>query len=765
MRTPACAVFVLLLLLVSRSHGAEPAIVEINQQYELNRSAMKTGMFKFPVARYQVWRRAATASIHVDLSADFDEKKHEVAIEVSHTFDPGAPFSLMLSPSAQAPAAGEWGLQTKGSGLRNGKKFVDLEIQIAKNAPIGEYGLKVVLRDIATKTAIQAKAFAAPTVILFNYRSKDDLVYVPEEGMTKAGREAFIEEYIANPLGNYRTEKVSDYREWRYGQFDLETLPALLLMMRKLDPLIPEKTMTSTERADPIAFSRALAQSINKYAQGDWEKESFGQGETSPRDWKNSNSLFAKFNRPPVKYARCWVFANMLTSLFRCAGIPARSVSCLKSAHNVNPADGQLDIYLKLVKGDLVIDTAKTKDTAWGFHAWTEVWMARPDRVKCDGWQVVDGTYGIGPAPVAAIAANSGGDFDVKFVYDEVNTPIQSYIDGVAQKKDTKSIGKFLYTKKYKSLENDNIVANYKPQGNRSDDPGVSGVTWDIPESVPIGSDITISAQLSNPTGQPVEVLLTVAAYAESYDQSPRGEVKPPESRTITLAPNSSETQEFEIPWQWYASLASTSDHVRIDACATNASHDVDWSAIAYVVHDLPPLTIARSSLDRIAPGETVGCIISFSNPFTEALTGCRIEIAALGALDGTGSPDGSVEVIELGSVSPGASFSWNRSYLASGVGDGTVSVQLFCDQQTPWNTMTSVVATACLFDFTLDEWVDDEDFMLFAMAYDALIVPPADPACDFTRDGVVDDSDFAIFISGYDGLACPAAYALDEAF
>lgn len=64
-------------------------------------------------------------------------------------------------------------------------------------------------------------------------------------------------------------------------------------------------------------------------------------------------------------------------------------------------------------------------------------------------------------------------------------------------------------------------------------------------------------------------------------------------------------------------------------------------------------------------------------------------------------------------------------------------------------------VEIACPADLNTDRVVDDADFSLFVRSYDALTVPPADPASDLNQDGVVDDLDFMLFVQAYDRLTC----------
>ncbi|MBX3380180.1 MAG: hypothetical protein KF805_08785 [Phycisphaeraceae bacterium] len=725
--------------------GAEPSISKIDRQEAANRTQFKTAKFDgLDTFKYSVWRRAASATVSVELSADFDDSKHEVAIEVSNNFA-GAPLSLTLTPSADEPAPGDWALRQLGTKTDAGKKTVQLSIQIADTAPIGLYSFSAVVRLKGNTTAINRVAFPKPVVILFNPWSTRDSVSMED----KASRG----EYVENSNGLYRTEVDNKDRTWRFGQFDAITLDTLLRMLSAPDFDKPNEQMSAAVRADPIKFSQAMAKSIDRYVQGDWVLEQFGAGETSPRTWNDSTRLFAKFANPPVKYARCWVFANMLTSLFRCAGLPARSVSCIQSAHERPPANGFVDIYERKVGQNWVTDTNFTLDKAWGFHAWTEAWMKRPDRTDCDGWQVVDGTYTIGPAPVKAIAAKSGGDFDVDFVVGEVNPPIRFWRNNKIDRIDTTSIGKKIITKKIGAAAQEDIVKTYKP-GVMPRIPGGDepSVTWDVPEASSPGQDIVVVAHLSNPGFSPASIDLTVSAYAECYDQTPRGEAWSPESRAIVLAPGESGHSEvFTIPWSAYESFAPVSDHLRIDAFAVCDLLDLGWPKVTYVVFDASDLAVTRTSTAVIAPGETATFAIDFHNTSSSTLSDCELTLEPIGGLDSGGPP----EVISLGSVAPGASASWSRSFTAVSPGDGGLAVTLSSGQQPPWSAADSVLVTGCVCDVNQDDFVDDADFVLFANAYDLLTVPPANPLCDFTRDGLVDDADFEFFIGAYENLWC----------
>ncbi|MFN9968719.1 MAG: hypothetical protein ACK58T_02365, partial [Phycisphaerae bacterium] len=71
----------------------------------------------------------------------------------------------------------------------------------------------------------------------------------------------------------------------------------------------------------------------------------------------------------------------------------------------------------------------------------------------------------------------------------------------------------------------------------------------------------------------------------------------------------------------------------------------------------------------------------------------------------------------------------------------------------------SDVVLKFCAADLNCDDLVEDQDFVVFAAAYDRLLcedpeMPPDCPA-DLNLDGFVDDADFMIFARAYDILLC----------
>ncbi|KAH3761986.1 transglutaminase 5 [Pelomyxa schiedti] len=122
--------------------------------------------------------------------------------------------------------------------------------------------------------------------------------------------------------------------------------------------------------------------------------------------WRSSTEILQRhvtWGFAPVRYAQCWVFAAVLTSLLRGMGIVTRQVMCQPCAHNV--AESTVT--------EMFFDSHGTncccKDFWWNFII------------------AIDGTYAVGPAPRTAIDAQTYGNFDVQFFLSEVKSSVTYY--------------------------------------------------------------------------------------------------------------------------------------------------------------------------------------------------------------------------------------------------------------------------------------------------------------------------------------------------
>nr|XP_008113745.1 PREDICTED: protein-glutamine gamma-glutamyltransferase 4 isoform X2 [Anolis carolinensis] len=243
--------------------------------------------------------------------------------------------------------------------------------------------------------------------VLFNPWCKDDSTFLPGDAQKN--------EYVLNHIGTLYTLANVPGSEWTYGQFEEGILDCCLYLLDK-------SKLVAKERRDPVKITRAMSALVNKeddegVLEGKWKLKKSCDGHTCPHSWKGSVPILNEYykTKKPVKYAQCWVFSGVLTTILRCLGIPTRSVTTYDAGVD---KDGNLKIE-------------HPDDTVWNFHVWNDVWMKRPDLPDGhDGWQAVDGTnqkpslgiYRCGPASLKAIKKGEIDlDYDTRFLFAAVN--------------------------------------------------------------------------------------------------------------------------------------------------------------------------------------------------------------------------------------------------------------------------------------------------------------------------------------------------------
>lgn len=135
---------------------------------------------------------------------------------------------------------------------------------------------------------------------------------------------------------------------------------------------------------------------------------------------------------------------------------------------------------------------------------------------------------------------------------------------------------------------------------------------------------------------------------------------------------------------------------------------------------------------------------------------GAEISDGIGGASPGGGTVSGASGA--LASPSDGASVTLTISNVqVSDAGAYTVVFDNTCNSAT--SAAADISVNTCPGDLNADGFVNDEDFSLFAGAYNVLVCDdPAMPAwcpADLNGDDLVDDLDFQIFVVGYDQLVC----------
>jgi len=297
--------------------------------------------------------------------------------------------------------------------------------------------------------------------VIFNPWNKDDEVYMEDEELKK--------EYVLNDSG-WVFWGGHKPKPWNFAQFSDAALKCSFKLLEQ------EKKMTNRDTAREVSrHISAVANACdgNGLLVGNWSGD-YGN-ETKPWQWSGSQAIFKKYleTGKSVMYGQCWVFSGVTTSIMRCLGIPARSVTNYDSAHD---ADGNCTDD-KYFDEDLNYLEDESYDSVWNFHVWNDVWMARPDLpAGMGGWQAIDATpqeqsggiFRCGPASIQAIKeGNIMLGHDTRFVFAEVNADTvywQKTKDGECKPVKIKStnIGTALLTKKANKNEMEDVIDQYK---------------------------------------------------------------------------------------------------------------------------------------------------------------------------------------------------------------------------------------------------------------------------------------------------------------
>lgn len=155
---------------------------------------------------------------------------------------------------------------------------------------------------------------------------------------------------------DYKSEIVSgNYGYWPYWSYDLKTSAVADITMHLLEKIPPK----DREPHKIVRFFTAMCNEKNESSErgkglifGMWGRDHPKDGK-DPTYWKSTQQVanVRIQTGKPVKYGQCWVFAEVLTSLFRYLGIPSRTVYA-KNVRIDRGSDGGLDIDIAKSKGD-----------------------------------------------------------------------------------------------------------------------------------------------------------------------------------------------------------------------------------------------------------------------------------------------------------------------------------------------------------------------------------------------------------------------------
>uniref|UniRef100_A0A8C2Z2W1 Protein-glutamine gamma-glutamyltransferase K n=1 Tax=Cyclopterus lumpus TaxID=8103 RepID=A0A8C2Z2W1_CYCLU len=577
---------------------------------------------------------------------------------------------------------------------QNGNR-IKLSVNSPASAVIGLYGLSV--------TTSTSKGEAATThdstkniVMLFNPWCEEDAVFLDDEEETK--------EYVLNDTGRiyYGTEKQIGARTWNFGQFHEGILDACLFILEKSE-------MPPSGRGDPVNVVRVISAMINAQDDfgvlvGNWSGN-YSDG-VSPSAWSSSVEILRKYhssNGTPVSYGQCWVFSGITTTVLRCLGIPARSVTNFQSAHDTD-VSLTTDVYFdeKMDPIDYL-----NSDSVWNFHVWNDCWMARLDLPPgYGGWQAVDstpqetsqGTFRCGPASVNAI--RSGQVYlkhDTPFVFAEVNSDKifwQKNLDATFSQihSEKKAVGHCISTKAVGSDERADVTHLYKHQEG-SEEERISVETAsrfgkDVcievkmeGEGPRMGADAQLSILVKNLSSQPRRTTLHSQVAVMYYTGVLKGTIKK-EQIPVELLPNEEKTIEWMLPYQQYQNQLV--DQAALMLTLSGRVSETQQVLANQTTFRLRTPDLNVKPLGEAVVGKEMAAKITFTNPLPRMLKEVVFRVEGLGLQKGH-------EVV-VGDIGGHSTVTLTEHFVPTQPGSRKLVASLDCKQLTQVHGVADIV-------------------------------------------------------------------------
>nr|XP_008113740.1 PREDICTED: protein-glutamine gamma-glutamyltransferase 4 [Anolis carolinensis] len=557
----------------------------------------------------------------------------------------------------------------------NGKECL-IAVTSPADAIIGKYVVKV-------DTGASIYSCNEHFYLLFNPWCEADSVFLPDDDERT--------EYVLNDTGYIYIGSTKSIRgrPWNFGQFEKDILDCCMYLLDK-------SQLKPNARKDPVIISRTMSALVNSqddrgvlYAS--WSGK-YTSG-TSPLAWTGSVPILQQYykTQKSVLFGQCWVFSGVLTTVMRCLGIPARSVTNFASAHDTEE-NLKVDVFLN-EKGEKLNNL--TKDSVWNFHVWNDVWMKRPDLPKgFDGWQAIDATpqevsqgiYQCGPTPISAIKKGEVYlPYDSKFVFAEVNADKVYWVvknEGGEEKyiklrEETKVIGKSISTKAVGKNVREDITDQYKyPEESSEERKAVEtaccylqscnlGTLEDPSAQDSVKSDLKLGTEGDQALwpGQPIELNIVVrndslgtwtinfaaSCQLESYTGNVEASLA-----TVKQTIKTEGKPVIEIPLKiaadaYMKTLMVVEDEllVKINIIADVQETNEKFMEELYFNFEYPPLKVEMAESAKV--NEDFTCAFIFKNTLSISLENCKLHVEGLGLF--------TMETFDQGDLAPGRIF------------------------------------------------------------------------------------------------------------
>uniref|UniRef100_A0AAV2JV13 Protein-glutamine gamma-glutamyltransferase K n=1 Tax=Knipowitschia caucasica TaxID=637954 RepID=A0AAV2JV13_KNICA len=647
-------------------------------------------------------RRGQTFQIQVELNRPFSADTDKLHLELKTG---GLPLvskgTHVIVPLVKHLEDERWEAKV----VEQADNTIKLSVNSPATAVVGLYGLSVVTGSLKGEPT----SYNSPKniVMLFNPWCEEDTVFLDDEDERK--------EYVLNDIGRiyYGTEKQIGARTWNFGQFHEGMLEACLFILEKSD-------MPPSGRGDAVNVVRVISAMINAQDDhgvlvGNWSGD-YSDG-VSPSAWSSSVEILRKYHSSygtPVCYGQCWVFSGITTTVLRCLGIPARSVTNFQSAHDTD-VSLTTDVYFD---EDLEPIDYLNKDSVWNFHVWNDCWMARPDLPPGHGgWQAVDstpqetsqGTFRCGPASVNAIRTGQVYlKHDTPFVFAEVNSDKiywQRNLDGTFSQifSEKKAVGHFISTKAVDSDERADITHLYKHQegseeeriavetasryGSKPDaysTPSAEDVTVEVKmdgEGPQMGADAQLSIVIKNTSSEPRQTTLHSQVAVMYYTGVLKGTLKK-EQVPVELQPNEEKIIDWVLPYQQYQNqLVDQAALMLTLSGRVNETQQVLANQTTFRLRT-PDLTI--KPVGAAVVGKEMAAKIEFTNPLPRTLKDVVFRVEGLGLQKG--------HVVVVGDVGGLATVTLTEHFIPTQPGPRKLVASLDCKQLTQVHGVVDIV-------------------------------------------------------------------------
>ncbi|XP_064611555.1 protein-glutamine gamma-glutamyltransferase K-like [Liolophura sinensis] len=565
------------------------------------------------------------------------------------------PVGLTVSSKSSSGPPYDWNCQT----TETGKRSVTVTITPPSNSIVGRYTLFVETQSSGGDDEKQSKdrrEEAEELYILFNPWCPEDTVFLADDVLKQ--------EYVLNDRGSVWMGSVHrPYgRKWNFGQFDDPVLQAAIFLLNKSD-------LCPTGRSSPVSVIRAISALANSSDEdggvltGRWTSD-YPPSCTVPWAWNGSVAILTQFMETgkAVEFGQCWVFSGLVTTLLRAIGIPTRSVTNYRSAHDT---DGSMTIDSHWDKEGEPVEWRD--DSIWNFHVWNESWLKRTDLPEgYDGWQahdstpqeLSDGLMRCGPASLKAIKEGHVYlNYDVPFIFAEVNGDRVHWIvdsDGNMTVLDVEehAVGHLISTKSVGSGDREDLTLQYKyPEGSEDERRIVHYVnrfscrkkiyqisqkkdvtfSLNLPENPILGDDIQVTVLTKNNSSEQThQVAVSISSMASFYTGIPSRRIKSLKVQQ-TIQPEEEKEIVLDVANEDYQGLMTCEAAVQIYAqCRVPA---INQSAVKQASFFLSkPATLTVEMPERGKYKEDLTATIKFTNTLKIQLTNgvFRLEGAGL---------------------------------------------------------------------------------------------------------------------------------------